>query len=84
MFTVPSGAGGLYFLTTHVVTDDGKLSEFVMKKNTEVLTGFFEDNRSSPGTDGSASCSITALLNSGIYNYVMIKLYKIFFLFRIK
>ena len=63
VFTVPSGAAGLYFLTTHVVTEDAKQAAFIMKKNTENLCGFFEDNRNSPGTDGSASCSTTTLLN---------------------
>ena len=71
---MPSGAAGLYFLTTHVVIDDGKFESFEMKKNTEILCGFFEDNKSSPDTDGSASCSITTLLNSGSYNYNVIKL----------
>ena len=81
VFTVPSGAAGLYFLTTHVVTEDAKQSEFIMKKNTETLCGFFEDNKSSPGTDGSASCSITTLLKSGKYNYNGIKMHQNFFLF---
>ena len=84
VFTVPSDAAGLYFLSTHVVTEDGKSSQFLMKKNTEALCGFFEDNRSSPGTDGSASCSITTLLNSGKFNYNVIKMDQTFFLFLIK
>ena len=43
-----------------------KKVHLAMKKNTENLCGFFEDNKSSPGTDGSASCSVTVLLQSGV------------------
>ena len=62
---MPPGAAGWYFFAAHVVTNDQKKVHLAMKKNTENLCGLFEDNKSSPGTDGSTSCSVTALLESG-------------------
>ena len=64
-FTVPIGSGGLYFLSTHMVVDDKKYGAFTMRKNTEILCGFFEENTNSTGEDGTGSCSATAHLSAG-------------------
>ena len=48
------------------MVDDKKWAAFVIMKNTEILCGFYEENSSSPGEDGTGSCSATAHLNGGI------------------
>ena len=64
-FTVPVGSEGLYFFSAHLVTDDKKWAQIVLKKNSHILCGFYEDNQNSSNEDGTGSCSATVVLNEG-------------------
>ena len=63
-FTVPPDRAGLYFFSSHLVTDAGKYTWFMIKKNTEILCGFSEDGLNS-ADDGTGSCSAITMANPG-------------------
>ena len=65
VFTVPEGADGMYFFSSHLVTDDKKWAQITLKKNQEILCGFYEDNQNSANEDGTGSCSVTVMLKQG-------------------
>ena len=65
MFTVPDGAAGLYYMSTNLVSHNGKYVTFIMYGNNKFLCGLYEDNRDSSDENGSGSCSVTVHLDPG-------------------
>ena len=41
------------------------MAQIVLKKNSDILCGFYEDNQNSSNEDGTGSCSATVVLNEG-------------------
>ena len=65
VFTAPDGGAGLYYMSAHLVSYNGKYVRFIIYRNNENLCGLYEDNRNSSGENGSESCSVTVHLDPG-------------------
>ena len=65
VFTVPDGAAGLYFISTHLVTAHDSFARFTIFRNNELLCEIFGESLKAKEATG---CSVTTEMDSGKEN----------------